>query len=457
MDIKAILLRLVLIGAAFPPGLVRADPLSLLTTALASPAGPGANQAALTAAGDGSLWLTWLEPAAAGSSALRGAAFDPVRNRWRPAVTVARGDGFVREPGNLPAFAASADGRAAVAWTVLAANGPGQCVMLSQSSDGGHSWSPPARLSPESTDAASPALATLADGHLAAVWLDRRARSGDGRGLGLYVRLLGPEATSDQLLDPEAAAGAQPVLAALLDGSALVAYAGRHPGSPAQPRVLRWHRQQWGQPHEIDAEPDDGGDALNGGPRIAVDGGRVGAVWTPRGGEARLLVSASPDAGRRFQLPVSAGLGETQAVNFTLKVAAGKQDITVSSEAPLINVENPNTTTTLTARGLEDLPNPGGDLTYPAQFAPGALINTAGSSNDFVGSQNGYGNVQFNRLPALSNAYIVDGLETNDPLTNPADPDAVSTATTAAGRTKTWGEDCTAFLQATLRGDIEPT
>ena len=57
-------------------------------------------------------------------------------------------------------------------------------------------------------------------------------------------------------------------------------------------------------------------------------------------------------------------------------------------------------------------------LTLPAQFAPGALINTAGSANDFVGGQNGYGNVQFNGLPALSNAYIVDGLETNDPLTN---------------------------------------
>ena len=48
----------------------------------------------------------------------------------------------------------------------------------------------------------------------------------------------------------------------------------------------------------------------------------------------------------------------------------------------------------------------------------GALINTAGSSNDFVGSSNGYGNVEFNGLPALSNGYIVDGLETNDPLTN---------------------------------------
>ena len=81
-------------------------------------------------------------------------------------------------------------------------------------------------------------------------------------------------------------------------------------------------------------------------------------------------------------------------------------------------MEGPNTTTTLTGRAIQDLPNPGGDLTYPAQFAPGALINTAGSSNDFVGGQNGYGNVQFNGLPALSNAYIVDGLETNDPLTN---------------------------------------
>src|ERR1039458_3223031 len=115
---------------------------------------------------------------------------------------------------------------------------------------------------------------------------------------------------------------------------------------------------------------------------------------------------------------VSAGLGETRTVNFTLKVAAAKQDINVGSEAPLINVEGANTPTTITGRSIQDLPNPGGDLTYPAQFAPGALINTAGSSNDFVGGQNGYGNVQFNGLPALSNAYIVDGLETNDPLTN---------------------------------------
>jgi hypothetical protein len=115
---------------------------------------------------------------------------------------------------------------------------------------------------------------------------------------------------------------------------------------------------------------------------------------------------------------VVAGLGQKQTVDFTLKIARSNEVVEVSSEAPLINPENANTSTTLSAPALENLPNPGGDLTYPLQFAPGALINTAGSSNDFVGGTNGYGNVEFNGLPALSNGYIVDGLETNDPLTN---------------------------------------
>jgi hypothetical protein len=115
---------------------------------------------------------------------------------------------------------------------------------------------------------------------------------------------------------------------------------------------------------------------------------------------------------------VVSGLGEKQTVDFTLKVARSDQTVEVTGAPPLINPENPNTSTNLNAPALENLPNPGGDLTYPLQFAAGALVNTAGSGNDFVGGTNGYGNVEFNGLPALSNGYIVDGLETNDPLTN---------------------------------------
>src|SRR5579862_3264002 len=115
---------------------------------------------------------------------------------------------------------------------------------------------------------------------------------------------------------------------------------------------------------------------------------------------------------------VSAQLGQKQTVDFRLNIASASATVLVRDNAPLINPDNPNTSTALNARALEDLPNPGGDMTYPLQFAAGALINTAGSGNDFVGGTNGYGNVQFNGLPALSNGYIVDGLETNDPLTN---------------------------------------
>jgi hypothetical protein len=115
---------------------------------------------------------------------------------------------------------------------------------------------------------------------------------------------------------------------------------------------------------------------------------------------------------------VFSGLGQKQTANFILKLAQSSQTVEVIAASPLINPGNANTSTNLSAPALENLPNPGGDLTYPLQFAPGALINTAGSGNDFVGGSNGYGNVQFNGLPALSNGYIVDGLETNDPLTN---------------------------------------
>src|SRR6202522_1836279 len=115
---------------------------------------------------------------------------------------------------------------------------------------------------------------------------------------------------------------------------------------------------------------------------------------------------------------VPAGLGQKQTVDFQLNIASANATVQVQERTPLIDTENPNTSTSMIAQALEDLPNPGGDLTYPLQFAAGALINTAGSGNDFVGGTNGYGNVEFNGLPALSNGYIVDGLETNDPLTN---------------------------------------
>ena len=56
---------------------------------------------------------------------------------------------------------------------------------------------------------------------------------------------------------------------------------------------------------------------------------------------------------------VISGLGQKQTVDFTLKVARSNEAVEVSSEAPLINPENANTSTTLNAPALEDLAESG--------------------------------------------------------------------------------------------------
>ena len=78
--------------------------------------------------------------------------------------------------------------------------------------------------------------------------------------------------------------------------------------------------------------------------------------------------ASAPQFRLQRKVGVVAGLGHTQTVDFTLSVASIRADVTVNAEAPLLNTQNPNTSTTLNARALEDLPNPGGDLTYPLQF-----------------------------------------------------------------------------------------
>src|SRR5208282_3947108 len=143
----------------------------------------------------------------------------------------------------------------------------------------------------------------------------------------------------------------------------------------------------------------------------ASGAGVPGAAVTVTNKETGLKRTAKTDESGRFNFPqlkpgnysvkveaqgfepqendsVASGLGQKQTVDFTMKVARAMESIEVNGEAAILNPEDANTSRTLNASALEDLPNPGGDLTYPLQFAAGALINTAGSGNDFVGGTN---------------------------------------------------------------------
>src|ERR1039457_4641228 len=76
--------------------------------------------------------------------------------------------------------------------------------------------------------------------------------------------------------------------------------------------------------------------------------------------------------------------------------------------AATVQTENGDIATTIVAEQLANLPNPGNDLSFVAQLAPGAVRNTQG----------GYGNFEVFGLPATSNVFTYNGQYDNDPFLN---------------------------------------
>jgi hypothetical protein len=66
-------------------------------------------------------------------------------------------------------------------------------------------------------------------------------------------------------------------------------------------------------------------------------------------------------------------LGPPVSVNVTLAIGEASALITVGDEAPLLQAENGDISTTMNQKQVSEVPNPGNDLTYIAQTAPGAI------------------------------------------------------------------------------------
>jgi carboxypeptidase family protein len=104
---------------------------------------------------------------------------------------------------------------------------------------------------------------------------------------------------------------------------------------------------------------------------------------------------------------VSVLLGPPGTLNISLKVAKTSTEISVSSEAPSLQTENGDVTVTMNSVQIAEVPNPGNDITYIAQTAPGVVMNT-----DFAG--NGNGNFSVLGMPGTSNRFTMDGMDLND-------------------------------------------
>ena len=98
--------------------------------------------------------------------------------------------------------------------------------------------------------------------------------------------------------------------------------------------------------------------------------------------------------------------GQPTSGDIQMALAGATQTVEVSESGTLLQTENADVSTTFNSQMISNLPNPGGDLTYFAQTAPGVVMNT----------QAGYGNFVAVGMPATSNLISINGVNDNDPF-----------------------------------------
>jgi hypothetical protein len=101
-------------------------------------------------------------------------------------------------------------------------------------------------------------------------------------------------------------------------------------------------------------------------------------------------------------------IGQATTLNVVLTLGQATSTVDVTTTAPLLQTENADVSTSFSQTQISQVPNPGNDLSYIAQTAPGVIQNTQGGNGNF----SAYG------LPATSNLFTLNGQNENDPFLN---------------------------------------
>ncbi|MFP5208921.1 MAG: carboxypeptidase regulatory-like domain-containing protein, partial [Acidobacteriota bacterium] len=126
-------------------------------------------------------------------------------------------------------------------------------------------------------------------------------------------------------------------------------------------------------------------------------------------------LSASAPGFKSTSTTVTVAIGQitTQALN--LAVGSASETVEVSASAQLLQTDTASLTSSVTLDQIQNLPNPGSDITYEAQAKPGVVMNTGANSSS---GTLGYGNFSAFGLPGTSNNFTENGMEVNDPFLN---------------------------------------
>src|ERR1700739_2042998 len=136
---------------------------------------------------------------------------------------------------------------------------------------------------------------------------------------------------------------------------------------------------------------------------------RVGDYRVPLLSPGRYQVKATAKGFETSAVEVTVSAGSITPVDIALTVGQASTTIEVNSgEIAVLHVDDAQLSTSFDLQQLQNLPNPGGDVTFAAQTTPGAVMNTQG----------GYGNFSTDGLPGTSNTFTENGGYEGDPYLN---------------------------------------
>ena len=120
-------------------------------------------------------------------------------------------------------------------------------------------------------------------------------------------------------------------------------------------------------------------------------------------------VTASAAGLQSDTIQASVILGTTVPLEVKVTPKGDKTIIEVTSTSlPLVDTQNVALATSFNETQLQELPTPGGDVTTVAFTAPGVVVNAGGA----------YGNFSSDGLPGISNLFVLNGFDNQDPFLN---------------------------------------
>ena len=273
---------------------------------ISNPASPGSLAPSLSAAPEGEVVLSWLEPVGQEHSlrfSVRG------QRGWGAVQTVVRRADFDIYAEAPPGVLKLENGSILAVWAQKRkgpGKWPGNYLYAAASQDYGKTWSTPARIHSDSSNSEHSFSSIAATGRDRAtiIWLDARDNESKHRYrlMSAVVSSAG-EVTDEKTVDNDVCTCCPTAFANVGSGGVAV-YRGHTSDEIRDIQVARLVNGLWEQPHPVhDDQWKINGCPVNG-PALSEREGRLAVVWfTGKNDEPRVQVTFSADSGKEFQPP----------------------------------------------------------------------------------------------------------------------------------------------------------